>query len=161
MDTLCKCGCGKIVKTGNIFILGHNSFSIIKSTTVKLQAWRKLVLARDNYICQLCFDEKVCKRINAHHIKSKEEFPELMYDVNNGQTLCNSCHTAIHGNFFRRRGMHWSEEHNQKMREKMKGRIFSERTKKIIAENMKKIWKGRKRLSLLKTIVATKGGIYV
>lgn len=51
--------------------------------------WRKAVLERDNHICQDCGSQI---KIDAHHIKSLWEYPELVFDVNNGLTLCQTCH---------------------------------------------------------------------
>lgn len=51
--------------------------------------WRNLVFIRDNYTCVLCGTKG---GIEAHHIKSFSQFPELRYDVNNGMTLCIECH---------------------------------------------------------------------
>ncbi len=59
--------------------------------------WRKTVFERDNYTCQNC-GIKNCKglgksiSLNAHHIKSWTKFPELRYKVENGTTLCETCH---------------------------------------------------------------------
>jgi hypothetical protein len=59
--------------------------------------WREQVLLRDNYICQRCFrKKKSLKSLHAHHIKTKKEFPKLIYNLKNGITLCHSCHTEIH-----------------------------------------------------------------
>lgn len=52
--------------------------------------WRKLVFERDGYKCQIC--KKIGGNLNAHHIKSFSEYPELRFDVNNGITLCKDCH---------------------------------------------------------------------
>lgn len=57
--------------------------------------WRKYVFARDGYKCQLCGATK-CK-LEAHHIKPKRFFPELVLDKNNGVTLCKDCHHGIIG----------------------------------------------------------------
>lgn len=51
--------------------------------------WRKAVLERDNYTCQDC---NSTENANAHHIKSLIEYPELVFDINNGLTLCEDCH---------------------------------------------------------------------
>jgi len=49
--------------------------------------WRKLVWERDGYKCKI--NNEYCKgRIEAHHILSWRDYPELRYDINNGITLC-------------------------------------------------------------------------
>lgn len=57
--------------------------------------WRKAVKVRDLYICQDCgvSDEPV----EAHHIKDFAHYPELRFDVDNGVSLCHSCHAERHG----------------------------------------------------------------
>lgn len=53
-------------------------------------AWRKAVLTRDQFTCQLC--GQIGGKLNVHHLLSWAEFKELRSDVNNGITLCYSCH---------------------------------------------------------------------
>jgi len=60
----------------------------------KAKDWTKLVIQRDNNICQQCCSTK---RPHAHHIKPWDKFVDLRFDISNGQTLCNSCHAIIHG----------------------------------------------------------------
>jgi hypothetical protein len=60
----------------------------------KYKHWRQAVLIRDDYSCQHC---GATKKLQAHHIKEWKDFPDLRYDVNNGLTLCTSCHTIAHG----------------------------------------------------------------
>lgn len=55
--------------------------------------WRKNVYMRDNYQCVKC-GSKI--KLNAHHIKSWKDYPELRYDLNNGITLCEKCHIEHH-----------------------------------------------------------------
>lgn len=56
--------------------------------------WRTGVFARDSYTCRVCSAKGA--RLNAHHIKSWNEFPDLRYDLDNGITLCIDCHRAVH-----------------------------------------------------------------
>lgn len=60
---------------------------IRKST--EYQEWRKLVFKRDDYKCMACLARGY---INAHHIKPFRQYPELRFDINNGITLCLTCH---------------------------------------------------------------------
>ncbi len=55
--------------------------------------WVRSVFERDNYICQMCL--KKGGDLNAHHLKSFTDHPELRFDVNNGQTLCIPCHDIV------------------------------------------------------------------
>jgi len=59
--------------------------------------WRKKVFERDKYICQECGVKHSRENpIHSHHIIKFSESIELMFDVNNGVTLCKSCHIKIH-----------------------------------------------------------------
>jgi hypothetical protein len=57
--------------------------------------WRFDVFFRDKFICQHCGDNKG-GNLNAHHIKSFAEYPELRFEINNGITLCEECHKKEH-----------------------------------------------------------------
>ena len=53
--------------------------------------WRVKVWGRDNFTC--CIKNSDCKgKIEAHHILSWSEYPELRYEVNNGITVCHFHH---------------------------------------------------------------------
>ena len=53
--------------------------------------WRSSVWRRDNYKCKI--DNLDCNgRIEAHHVLSWRDYPELHYEINNGITLCHHHH---------------------------------------------------------------------
>lgn len=56
-------------------------------------AWRRAVLARDGHACVRC---GATEHLHAHHVEEWATCPELRFDVDNGQTLCRSCHRAEH-----------------------------------------------------------------
>lgn len=61
---------------------------------VESRLWRESVFARDNFTCQLC-----CNKggdLEAHHIKKFSDYPGLRFAIDNGITLCISCHKKIH-----------------------------------------------------------------
>jgi hypothetical protein len=64
--------------------------------SVEYQQWKRDVYTRDNHTCKDC-GKTHCK-VNAHHIKSAAEYPELRYDVSNGICLCVECHKSRHTN---------------------------------------------------------------
>jgi len=53
--------------------------------------WRKQVWLRDDFKCKINNSE--CNgKIEAHHILSWREYPELRFEINNGITLCHAHH---------------------------------------------------------------------
>lgn len=55
------------------------------------QEWRKGVYSRDLWKCK--FKNEDCKgKIEAHHILSWTDYPELRYNIENGITLCHHHH---------------------------------------------------------------------
>lgn len=63
--------------------------------------WAKMVKDRDHWKCRVCGStERLC----AHHIQPKRKASALVFDVDNGITLCYKHHRlAHHGNFGNRR----------------------------------------------------------
>lgn len=71
-----------------------------------LAMWRKFILKRDKYKCQDCglpvhcdyfsIPTKIRPRLEAHHIKPVRETPGLIFDLDNGITLCLFCHKTRH-----------------------------------------------------------------
>ena len=52
--------------------------------------WRRKVYERDDYTCQVCGNRG--GELNADHIKSFANNPELRFELSNGRTLCKPCH---------------------------------------------------------------------
>ncbi len=51
--------------------------------------WRKSILMRDNYTCQDCGG---MERVEAHHVRAVIDYPEGIFGVDNGLTVCETCH---------------------------------------------------------------------
>ena len=56
--------------------------------------WRTTVFVRDGFRCQICGN--VGGRLNAHHIEFFSKCVEKRFDPDNGITLCEKCHRAVH-----------------------------------------------------------------
>lgn len=61
-----------------------------KHGSAQEREWRQRVFARDDWTCQECGERG--GRLNADHIKQYSLYPAQRFDVNNGRTLCESCH---------------------------------------------------------------------
>ena len=59
----------------------------------KYKAWHDAVLARDNGLCQQCFNPGT----HAHHLEGWWVAKDKRFDVDNGKTLCRPCHEELHG----------------------------------------------------------------
>jgi 5-methylcytosine-specific restriction endonuclease McrA len=62
--------------------------------TTEYRLWRTAVYERDKYTCDSC-QKRHCN-LNAHHLYSYSTHPELVYEVNNGVTLCEKHHYDFH-----------------------------------------------------------------
>ena len=58
--------------------------------TPEYKKWQQSVFERDQHTCQLCL-KRNCP-IAAHHIYMKAKYPDKVLDVENGITLCDTCH---------------------------------------------------------------------
>mgnify|MGYP006349497135 CR=1 FL=1 len=57
------------------------------------QFWRNSIFNRDQYKCMLCNEGGT---LNAHHIIGVSVDISLIFDINNGITLCKKCHFDFH-----------------------------------------------------------------
>lgn len=75
--------------------------------------WRECVLRRAGFLCEECrrygrMDKNglPVAATTAHHIKPREQYPELQYIVSNGRALCEQCHNKAHPEKGRGGGSH-------------------------------------------------------
>lgn len=64
--------------------------------------WRKAVFDRDRYTCQCCGARNgkgKYVRLEAHHIFDFKNHKDKIFDVDNGITLCDKCHTKFHSDY--------------------------------------------------------------
>lgn len=101
----------------------------------KCKAWRKEVLKKDNYMCEVC---KRTKDLHAHHIIPWKKSVDLRFDVNNGMILCRSCHAKIEGF---KKGRVLTKEQREKTKFFKKGRIPWNKGKKLTKKHIEKLKK--------------------
>lgn len=58
-------------------------------TSAEYKSWRNAVFTRDFYKCVKCGSKN---NLEAHHVKEQCNYPALRFDINNGLTLCHTCH---------------------------------------------------------------------
>lgn len=68
-----------------------------KHYKLALKQWGIKVKERDQYTCQHC-GETNKSLLEAHHIKDRANNPDVKYELNNGITLCITCHAKEHIN---------------------------------------------------------------
>lgn len=90
--------------------------------SAKYNDWRTKVKERDDFKCIKCASGY---RISAHHIKKWKDYPDLRFDIDNGVTLCNSCHGKEEG-FKKGHIANLSDEARKKISQKLRLRKLTE-----------------------------------
>ena len=67
------------------------------SITTLHRQWSLAVRTRANFTCEICgrVKGKDCKKLDAHHVLSKERYPEYRFDLQAGVCLCFRCHKRL------------------------------------------------------------------
>lgn len=55
--------------------------------------WKEACLNRDNHMCVICGSTE---NLHVHHIISFAKYPETRFNLGNGITLCERCHSKAH-----------------------------------------------------------------
>lgn len=83
----------------------------------KSSAWqrvRRIVLHRDNHLCQVCLDRgRVTQATTVHHIEELRENYKRRLDKDNLISLCNRHHKQIHDTYDK--GLEYKEEEQRKL----------------------------------------------
>lgn len=71
-------------------------------SSARAKEWRIAVYIRDAFTCVVC--GQVGGKLEAHHIKSWAQYPELRFCLDNGVTVCKDCHKEVlHGGAFHKK----------------------------------------------------------
>ena len=115
----------------------------------RYKRWRSKIFKRDGYGCQYPGCVHRHGKINAHHIHMKWHYPELIFHIKNGITLCEHHHHYVHKHGLENELLELflsiSEENTIKKRIIRKKRI--KKPKKDIKKKIKKnVFKGKKKI---------------
>lgn len=91
-------------ENSHFWLGGKTKESKIRKTCAAYREWRLSVFTRDNFTCVMCGIKD--RTIEADHIKAQSEYPELIYELNNGRTLCHECHKKTDNYGYKQR---WKE----------------------------------------------------
>lgn len=64
--------------------------NVLARTSLSAKEWRAAVMERDDFTCQQCGQRG--GDLHAHHVKPFSKYPDLRWELSNGQTLCVACH---------------------------------------------------------------------
>lgn len=70
---------------------------------INWKRWKRAVHRRDNRTCQICGATGLRgMNLQADHILPKRDYPELRWSIDNGRTLCQSCHLGVTGVYLKK-----------------------------------------------------------
>lgn len=122
--------------------------------------WNRKVKERDEWQCKKC---GTLKFLQAHHIIPWKVDRSKRFALENGMTLCNSCHRKLEG--FQKGhklclGRKITEEHRENLRKSHRGKPSPNKGKRMSKESIEKMKKTKKERFLKKSqIVAVDGDI--
>lgn len=79
----------------NFYIDGRTPERKSIRRSIEYRLWREAVFARDNWICQGEGCGKQGCYLEAHHKKSFALYPQLRFAIDNGISLCVTCHAKV------------------------------------------------------------------
>lgn len=65
-------------------------------SSLQYKAWTGAVKLRDEFVCKICGSTT---NLHAHHCYSISDFPDQMWELNNGITMCDKCHKMFHSKY--------------------------------------------------------------
>lgn len=88
---------GKVARGKDHYAFSHGRAqrTLRERQNEKYVQWRREVFHRDNYTCQHCGDNSG-GNLEAHHKDGFTEYEQKRFDIDNGITLCQSCHDIVH-----------------------------------------------------------------
>lgn len=89
-ETRMKMSVAMLGEKNHNYINGMSKIIVSHYSDLRYNLWRESVFQRDDWTCQGCGVRG--GYLEAHHIKSWAIFPELRFELENGQTLCKPCH---------------------------------------------------------------------
>lgn len=91
----CNRSCRRLANLGenNPSWRGGKKRRVTSENYAKYSRWRRAVLRRDENSCQICGRTT---QLEVHHVIEWRLAPELRFVIENGKTVCKSCHDELH-----------------------------------------------------------------
>ncbi len=96
-ETLLRMSQGQKMRFAECGSVGHPQWkggltkpNKLARTCPEFKDWQQSIFQRDKWACRRCGYKG--RKIEAHHIKSFADYPDLRYAIENGITLCWPCH---------------------------------------------------------------------